>query len=89
MSNQPPWEVEQKYSKNSFQVGPAWMGDLTDPDNRKWADLVSAAPELQAALKDVLQWICAWDPDFTHDPEWDETETKAKAALAKSEGRLM
>jgi len=89
MSNQPSWEVEQKYSKNSFQVGPAWMGDLTDPDNRKWADLVSAAPELQAALKDVLQWVCASEWVFKQDPEWNETEAKAKAALAKSEGRLM
>jgi len=37
------------------------------------------------ALKDVLLevvgWISNWEPDFTDDPEWAETEKRIDAAL--------
>ena len=40
---------------------------------------------LEAALEDCYAWIKNWSPSFTDEDEWDETETKIKAAL-KAEG---
>ncbi len=37
--------------------------------------------DLLAALEDVMEWIRNWEPDFTDDVEWRETETKARAAI--------
>ena len=47
----------------------------------------NAAPELYEALKDVMGWITAWNPNFEHDDEWPATRDKANAALASAEGR--
>lgn len=37
--------------------------------------------DLLAALKDVMEWIKNWGPEFTDDEEWGETETNARAAI--------
>ncbi len=60
----------------------AWFKTLNHPD----AHLIAAAPELLAALKDVMGWIKNWDPDLIHDPEWPATDAAAEAAIAKAEG---
>lgn len=36
---------------------------------------------LKEALREVMSWINNWDPEFTDDPEWEETEIKARSAL--------
>ena len=83
-----PWEAKEKYSKNSFQVGPAFLGDLTNPENKKWAQLISASPDLLIALKEVLEWVEVWNFDFKGCPEGKLIEKKAKAAIAKAEGKV-
>jgi len=50
------------------------------------AHLISAAPDLLDALKDVMAWIDNWDPSFTDDDEWDDTDNKVDVAIAKAEG---
>ena len=49
-------------------------------------DRLRAAPDLLAALKDVMQWIDGWDPNFIDDPEWADSREAARAAIAKAEG---
>jgi hypothetical protein len=48
------------------------------------ARLITAAPELLAALKRVKD-IAVWDEDF--DNEFDAAMAEAEAAIAKAEGR--
>ena len=50
------------------------------------AHLIAAAPDLLKALKDVMVWIDNWDPRFTDDDAWDDTNNKVDAAIAKAEG---
>ena len=40
---------------------------------------------LKGALKNVMEWIGNWDPNFADDPEWPKTEDEVKALLG-SEG---
>ena len=56
------------------------------------ARLISAAPELLAALKAAMAFIDAHvaDPDITHEMTWRYAEllaAKPEAAIAKAEGR--
>lgn len=51
------------------------------------ARLIAAAPELLEALEDVREWISNWDPNFTHDPEWQESATRIDVAIAKAKGK--
>jgi hypothetical protein len=48
------------------------------------ARLIAAAPDLLAALTEVLEWIRNWSPEFAQDDEWPATATKASAAIAKA-----
>lgn len=51
------------------------------------AQLIAAAPDLLAALKEVSDWINNWSPDFIMDEEWPDTDEKLRAAIARAEGR--
>jgi hypothetical protein len=62
------------------------QGDPFDPSEADKA-LISAAPDLLEALRDVMGWIGAWDPNFKQDEEWPATNKKVLAALMKAEGR--
>ena len=46
--------------------------------------LIEAAPDLKAALEEVMTWIKNWDPQFVDDPEWLDTQEKVTKALMKS-----
>lgn len=50
------------------------------------AHLIAAAPDLYAALDEVMGWISNWSPNFTDDPEWQETQARADAARKKARG---
>lgn len=43
----------------------------------------SRAERMKEALREVMEWIAAWDPRFVTDPEWDATQAKVDAALAE------
>lgn len=49
--------------------------------------LVAAAPELLETLERVMSWIENWSPTFTYEDEWDADEEKARAAIAKAQGK--
>jgi hypothetical protein len=59
-------------------------GMRTDFDREADARLAAAAPELLAALQDVMSWIRNWSPSFTEDDEWSQAEVAANAAIAKA-----
>lgn len=40
---------------------------------------------LVAALKEVMEWVSNWDPNFADDPEWDETANRVFCALKLAE----
>ena len=46
-------------------------------------DAAERAEGLEEALTGVMEWISAWGPDFTDDPEWPGTRDKVRAALAR------
>lgn len=48
------------------------------------ACLIAAAPELLAALKQVMKWIDNWSTEFSNDPDWPSDRDAARAALAKA-----
>ena len=50
------------------------------------AQLFTAAPELLDALDEVMTWIRNWNPRFTDDEEWSETQAKVDGAIAKAKG---
>lgn len=39
--------------------------------------------DLDAALREVMEWISGWNPNFEEDPEWPATKKKVKEALAR------
>jgi len=39
--------------------------------------------EVVRALKEVMDWIDNWDPNFIDDDEWPETKARVDAALAR------
>jgi hypothetical protein len=59
-------------------------GDRLEAD----AALISAAPDLLAALKEVCEWISNWDANFTQDDEWPATSKRINDAIRKAEGRV-
>ena len=48
------------------------------------ARLYAAADEMYAALKDVMEWIENWSPEFVEDCEWPQSKKRAMRALAKA-----
>ena len=48
--------------------------------------LHDAAPDMLAALEEVMDWIANWSPQFIADDEWDETNERALAAITKAKG---
>jgi hypothetical protein len=36
-----------------------------------------------AVLREVMEWINNWSPDFVDDPEWEATEEKVDKLLGK------
>jgi hypothetical protein len=65
-------------------------GETTVDGDRLEADaaLISAAPDLLAALKEVCEWISNWDANFTQDDEWPATSKRINDAIRKAEGRV-
>lgn len=59
------------------------------PEAVATAALIETAPELLEALQEVMSWIRNWDPNFTADAEWPETEAKVDAAIAKATGKAV
>jgi len=52
------------------------------------ARLIAAAPDLLAALEDVMAWLDNWDIPFADDDEWLETSRpKITAAITKARGQ--
>jgi hypothetical protein len=45
------------------------------------------AAGLAAALRDVMEWIGNWSPNFVYDEEWPKTEAKVRAVLATAARR--
>lgn len=66
----------------------ARMDDLECPTYTREANaaLILAAPEMLAALQEVMGWIHAWDPNFVQDDDWAATRALAGAAIAKATG---
>jgi hypothetical protein len=64
--------------------------DKLTPAFAKQADELAALRVLvydaRVALKEVLQWIDTWEPEFTDDEEWADAEKNALETLAKLEG---
>lgn len=48
--------------------------------------LIAAAPDLLAALKEVMGWINNWEPEFLQDDDWPAAAERARAAIAKATG---
>lgn len=93
----PPWKAH--FEEAYFVTGPD-LGRVATMMNLKGAHgmggrrsgdesaancrLIAAAPDMAEALQLVMAWIDAWQPEFTQDPEWEEAERKAHAALVKA-----
>lgn len=43
--------------------------------------LIARYQQMEEALTEVMLWINNWSPDFTDDPEWQDTHAKVTAAL--------
>lgn len=48
--------------------------------------LHDAAPDMLAALEEVMDWIGNYPPDFLSDDEWPDTQDRVDAAIAKARG---
>lgn len=56
------------------------------PEDEANARLIAAAPDLLAALTEVMDWVKHWDPNFAQDAEWPATAAKVDAALSRAAG---
>jgi hypothetical protein len=45
------------------------------------APTLQTAADLAIALREIMQWISNWTPNFAYDEAWPATEEKARAAL--------
>lgn len=95
-----PWERQSMDDDGAVSIIGADLGGLvgaalpwpTEIDSQDFsrveanARLIASAPDLLEALKQVMGWISSWDPNFTQDDDWPETEHHVRAALAKAEG---
>jgi hypothetical protein len=87
-----PWECEN-YDNKLFVIADHMTGSPavcrilgSDATVNADANLIAAAPDLLAALQNVMSWIRNWSPDFTEDEDWDDDRNAALAAIAKAEG---
>ncbi len=39
--------------------------------------------KLEAALREVMEWLVNWDPPFLDDDEWPKTEQRVQDALSQ------
>jgi hypothetical protein len=62
-------------------------GDLGDFDRQRVAYFIAAAPEMLEALKELLPLAESFYYDVNHGDEYVEQFVKARAAIAKAEGR--
>ena len=84
-----PWHVGMKpgpivYGPNGEQVASLVVPMLPEEENRANAHLIAAAPELLAALRDVIGWIpgsSAWHTDAAR-----KSVENARAVLAQATG---
>lgn len=53
------------------------------------AQLIAAAPELLAALQNVMSWIDNWFPNFAEDDEWPADRDRARAVILKAAGEAV
>lgn len=62
----------------------------TEPKEQRDADahLIAAAPDLLEALRELREWVDAWTPKFTYEPEYGSTARRVYDAIAKAEGRM-
>lgn len=92
-----PWEAhfEEAYFVTGPDLGRVAMmmnlkgayglaGRRSGDESAANARLISAAPDMAEALRDVMAWIDAWEPEFTKHPKWGNANSKARAALAKA-----
>jgi hypothetical protein len=86
-----PWEISQEPPRWIIQStgvpmgakAVAWMvGDYLECNAN--ARLIAAAPDLLAALRQVMGWIDNWSPNFVGDDEWPEAQAGIRAAIAKA-----
>ncbi len=75
--------------KNSEKEVGSVNGGYPHAKHEANAHLIAAAPELYAALANVMQWIMAWDVAFQDDDEWKPDRDAAYAALAKARGEAV
>ena len=82
-----PWSVEPKKTSGAYQIHDGVMRICTvtnrsqDRDN---AHLISAAPDLLAAMKSLLSEICT---DEGRSDATQKTIGAARSAIAKAEGK--
>lgn len=95
-----PWEAAGQHIITQEGGILAFMPDKTEWNSNAGvlaanAHLIAAAPELLEALKEVARHAANLEDDLKDADAWDdveqkgadETHTKARAAIAKAEGR--
>lgn len=92
-----PWRVTAKYA-NAIDCADVWTDDppgsvmiaeCRGPDKAINAHFIAAAPEMYAALKELLCWFGPGTAEM-HGAKCEtlnEAEQQARAVLAKAEGR--
>lgn len=81
----------QRIETRNYLANGAGGFDVRDcPDAIELATFINRAcnshDDLLEALKQVMDWIRSWDPNFTQDDDWPETEHHVRAAISKAEG---
>lgn len=84
-----PWEaiedtVRARGSQRAIADCGTWHVGTQDKAN---ARLIAAAPDLLDALKAAVEWIDPDEPDLVNREECAADLEKARAAIAKAEGR--
>ncbi|WP_431861458.1 hypothetical protein [Azospirillum sp.] len=48
--------------------------------------VTEAPPSVIDVLREVMEWIACWSPNFSDDAEWQETKSRVDAVLAAARG---
>ncbi|MBA4282219.1 hypothetical protein [Ralstonia sp.] len=86
-----PWEAVDRFTvRSAYSMGdkskPGWIvATLSEAALPSDSALIAAAPELLAALKDVIGWVAG--PSSFHTDAPLKAVDRARAAIAKAEGR--